>query len=438
MKIIKMNLNENKYSEIYNDANVNSKNDNKLIQNSLRNTNFSKNIDSENYFDNHGKIKNEYNFINFESSNVNPKQSILKQSNKLRALNNKTTNDNENNYINENLNKTNLTNLKRVPLGNSEIFNKVLNTNNKSINLNITPDNKKNRFTNFNERKIINDVENNNQIFSFSELQYMDKENNPPILRESSKFKDTKEDTSPLEINIELGISHLNSDQNSQRTLEIPITIDFKYCSDEKENLKNDSVSVLVKEYLIIFNTLSLDLNQIFEFLRISAEKMNNEDKLYSNIFSNETWLKKGDLEYLLNLENKLPFFQNINYLNTEGIIQAIDFCVEISLENNSNIFSVIIINELKDFYPFNSYNAKEGLHKIAKKLKEKRVLMVKNFSINTIILNDSSLNYSCLEDKVKSESEKFKFIGFLKELSNLTLGSNYIVKVLLKLFFNY
>ena len=50
-------------------------------------------------------------------------------------------------------------------------------------------------------------------------------------------------------------------------------------------------------------------------------------------------WLKKEDLEYLLNYENNYQFFQNFAYLNSEGIIEVINYCIDISLENNSNIF---------------------------------------------------------------------------------------------------
>lgn len=420
LKNIQMNLNENKYSDINNNTNFNS---NSIHKNNM-NKNFNYIIDNENCFSNNVDKKNE---IITEYYNQNHRINILKTSDKPSSYN-KGSNYDEN-YSNLNTNKTQINNLKRIPLGNSEMYHSVFNNKCQNITLNITPENKRNK-SNLNDCKNLHTVNIHNKGYSFGELQYMDKENNPPIPRESSRFKDTKEDSSPIEIDIELGISHLNSDQNLQRTLEIPISIDVKDCYDDIENIKNDSDSPLVKEYLIIFNTLSLDFDQIIEFLRIAAGKMNTEDKLYSNIFSNETWFKKGDLEYLINLENKLPFFQNINYLNTEGIIQAIDFCVEISLENNSNIFSVIIINELKDFNAFNCNNVKEGLCKIAKKLNEKRVLMVKNFSINSIILKNCMVNYPSLEDKIISESEKLKFINFFKELTNLTLGCNYIAKV--------
>ncbi len=309
-----------------------------------------------------------------------------------------------------------------------------MRSNYNSNNLNITPDNKKNKSNCHSNRNTFNNIEKSFKGYSFSELQYMDKENNPPIPRESSRFINTNEASSPLEINIELGISHLNLDQYCQQTLEIPITIDTKYYNDDKENINNHVEIPLVKEYLVIFNTISLDFNEIFTFLRVAAEKMNNNDKLYSNIFSNETWLTKGDLESLLNLENNLNFFQKNNYLNTEGIIQAIDFCVEISLENNSNIFSVILIHELKELYEFNSNNVKEELLKIAKKLQEKRVLMVKNFSINSVILNSTSSNHKSFDEKANSDQEKFKFISFLYELSYLTMGSNFVVKVYLYL----
>ena len=368
MNNLKMNLNDNKYSEIrnvHNNIHVNFRSENNnLIQDFAKTTGLFNGFSNENYFINDENANNGCNFLNNPNAsfNSNLKRSIIKKSNNNAALNNLTSIDNENSCINLNLNKTNISNTKRVPLGKSEILNKVLGSSNDSINLNITPDNKKNKTNCVNERNIFNISEKNYKGYSFSELQYMDKENIPPVPRESSRFNNTNELSSPLEINIELGISHLNSDQSSQRTLEIPITIDTKHCYDDKENIKSDSEIPLIKEYLVIFNTLSLDLNQILEFLRIASDKMNHNDKLYSNIFSNEAWVKKGDLEFLLNLENKLHFFQNINYLNTEGIIQAIDFCVEISLENDSNIFSVIIINELKDFYEFNGNNVKDDL----------------------------------------------------------------------------
>lgn len=439
MNNIKINLNENKYSAInnlHNNVNLHSRSENNQFQNSDKNKGLYNEISNDNYFNNDHKSNNEFITTNSHnnSSNSNVQRSIIKKVNNNAHLLNRNSFENENNCNKLTFNITHVSNTKRVPLGNSEIHKKALSSNHNSINLNITPDNKKNKVSCLGDQNTLKKTETNYKGYSFSELQYMDKENNPPIPRESSRIMNKNEESSPLEINIELGISHLNSDQHSQRTLEIPITIDTKYCYEEKENFKNDAEIPLVKEYLIIFNTLTVGFEQMLEFLRLAADKMNINDKLFSNIFTNETWLQKGDLEYLLDLPDKGTFFQNTNYLNTEGIIQAIEYCVEISLENNSNVFSVIIINELRDFYSFNSNNIKEDLHKIALKLKEKRVLMVKNFSINTIILNGNLADHMSLEEKKNSEIEKFKFISFLNQLSSLTMGFNYVVKVLVNI----
>jgi len=451
IKHVKINLNKNAYFESKNINNViNNKNTNCLLnfdnnyRNNLlpnNNTSFTSNdlpnINHDglsfNKIDN--KINENYTNNTFSQAKYSRIQkSILKNSSNsnIDNLSHHTISSilNPKNTTNHVQTRTNTLKPKQTELINSEIplSNK---KNNQSIKFNITPDNKKSKTEFEKKRDLYNNTENLLNGYSFSELQYLDKENNPPIPRESSRFTTINCENDPFETNIELGISHVNSDQNSKRIFEIPITIDTKYQITEKEILLNNEIEIpLVKEYLIIFNTLSLDFTQILDFLHIAAGKMNSEDKLYSNVFSNETWLKKADLEYLLYMENKLPYFQNISFLNTEGILQAINYCVDVSLENNSNIFSVVIINELRDLYLFDDNNLKDEYLKIAKKLKEKRVLMVKNFSINSILLKTNLSSNFTYEENRESEIQKFKFINFFEELSYLTMGLNYVVKV--------
>ncbi len=456
MNNIRMNLNENKLFSINNTTgNYDNISNNNNIFNEFQEEKINQNVSF---------------FNNINQNNSNNKRSILKISNPnycKNIINGNTNNPNKENNINQ-INKKHITidsnsinnkkedavdqKHKKRGLNNSEISNfRNTNISNKSINFNITPDNKKNKSLICNENKNIDGLLNG---YSFSELQYMDKENIPPIPKESSRVsnkitnnlieEENELKKSPLEINIELGVSHLNSDITCRNILEIPITIDTKFTDLNNEykinflndnNIKNNIYDIpLSKEFLIIFNTLNLEYNQIFEFLRIASNKINKEDKLYSNIFSNDRWLKKDEIEYLLNLEDKSPYFQNISYLNTEGILEAINYCVDISLENNSNIFSVIIVNELKDNLKFNGENVNEEFLKITKKLNEKRIFMVKNFSINTIILNQKNsqeLFYNEKKGINEVENEKNNFINFFNELSNLTMGLNLFARVI-------
>jgi len=73
-----------------------------------------------------------------------------------------------------------------------------------------------------------------------------DKENQPPIPRESTKYNYFENDLGPLEINIEGGVSHIVS--NSNKVTEIPISIDIKM---------NCETPNYTKDFIIIFNTRS-------------------------------------------------------------------------------------------------------------------------------------------------------------------------------------
>ena len=58
------------------------------------------------------------------------------------------------------------------------------------------------------------------------------------------------------------------------------------------------------KETLLIFNTNSLNLEQILLILRIFSEKMDNDDKIYSNIFKSVDGLDKKQIEDIITIKN--------------------------------------------------------------------------------------------------------------------------------------
>jgi hypothetical protein len=101
------------------------------------------------------------------------------------------------------------------------------------------------RFSNFNKnefRRIVFDDDGETEVVDERDC---DKENQPPVPRESSKYSYNENNTSAVEINIEAGISHIVS--NASKLVEIPITVEFKL---------NENVSgCFSKDYIIVFNT---------------------------------------------------------------------------------------------------------------------------------------------------------------------------------------
>jgi hypothetical protein len=88
-------------------------------------------------------------------------------------------------------------------------------------------------------RKIIFEEDENEDDYS------IDKENTPPIPRESSRYTYSENDIGPVEINLEAGISHIVSDTN--KVSEIPLSIEIKMNNDVHYS----------KDFIIVFNTKS-------------------------------------------------------------------------------------------------------------------------------------------------------------------------------------
>jgi hypothetical protein len=102
------------------------------------------------------------------------------------------------------------------------------------------------RFNNFNKsefKQLVFDNDDEAEV-DMNEKDY-DKENQPPVPRESSKYSYNENNVSPLEINLEAGISHIVSD--SSKLVEIPITVEFK--------LTENICTTYGKDYIIVFNT---------------------------------------------------------------------------------------------------------------------------------------------------------------------------------------
>ena len=337
---------------------------------------------------------------------------------------------NFNNYnINSNINK-----IQRKLNFLSETKNEDININ--AINNNINSSN--NSFLNISNSQYLNNSLRNldfNDITNEEineEESDEDKENNPPLLKENTRFVQNEDNTSDeinnnenelsnnnkgnLEINISGGISHITSD--IKKTVEIPITIEI--------NTINSNIVNYSKETLLIFNTNSLNLEQVLLILRIFSEKMNKDDKIYSNIFKSVQGLGKKQIDDILNIKNNNYFdvFKETERINYEKISTLIEYAIDLSMNSFCIIFSVLLINDIDEINSVNGDYSFE-IKKIIKKLENSKVNLLKYFSINTIILDDRGTNLS-----PKNKSEKnINFISYLYDLTMMCMGFFYSPK---------
>ena len=335
-------------------------------------------------------------------------------------------NYNHNSNVNKVQRKLNFLSETKIEEININGLNNNINSTNNSI-LNITTSQYSNnslRNLEFNDitNEEINEEENDE-----------DKENNPPLLKENSRFvqnEDNKDeyintnnenesiysDKGNLEINMSGGISHITSD--IKKTVEIPITIEI--------NTINSNIVNYSKETLLIFNTNSLNLEQVLLILKIFCEKMDKDDKIYSNIFKSVEGLGKKQIKDIISIKNNNYFdvFKETERINYEKISTLIEYAIDLSMSSFSNIFSVLLINDIDEINSINGDYSVE-IKKIINKLENSKVNLLKYFSINTIILDDRGSNLA-----PKNKNEKcINFISYLYDLTMICMGFFYSPK---------
>ena len=339
-------------------------------------------------------------------------------------------NYNNNTSINVNNVKRKLTFLSDTKTENKINTNEIDKTPNSSI-LNISNSNSvtySNNSPNSLRNLDFNDITNEEINEEEYEDNEDDKENNPPLLKENSKFVrneesfDENEDNEKenmknnLEINISGGISHITSDK--KKTVEIPITIEINTINSNQVNYS--------KETLLIFNTNELNLEQILLILRIFNDKMGKDDKIYSNIFKSGEGLTKDHINYILNIKdnNYTEIFKETEKINYEKISTLIEYAIDLSMNSLSNIFSVLLINDIDEINSINGEYSLE-LKRILNKLESSKVNLLKYFSITSIILDNQGT-----EIQPKNKTEKnVNFLGYLYDLSMMCMGFFYTPK---------
>ena len=344
--------------------------------------------------------------------------------------NNKNMNYNNNTSINVNNVKRKLTFLSDTKTENKINTNEIDKTPNSSI-LNISNSNSvtySNNSSNSLRNLDFNDITNEEINEEEYEDNEDDKENNPPLLKENSKFVrnedsfDENEDNEKenmknnLEINISGGISHITSDK--KKTVEIPITIEINTINSNQVNYS--------KETLLIFNTNELNLEQILLILRIFNDKMGKDDKIYSNIFKSGEGLTKDHINYILNIKdnNYTEIFKETEKINYEKISTLIEYAIDLSMNSLSNIFSVLLINDIDEINTINGEYSLE-LKRILNKLESSKVNLLKYFSITSIILDNQGTD---IQPKNKTE-KNVNFLSYLYDLSMMCMGFFYTPK---------
>ena len=242
-----------------------------------------------------------------------------------------------------------------------------------------------------------------------------DKENCPPLPKETSlsELHSSSNYDSLIECSIEGGISHIISDSN--KIVNIPISIDVQFNKSIKPTSLNINYS---KDTLLIFNTNELNISTLLQILKIAYDKMSNNDRIYSNIFNVNQFLTKSALMALLSSPNALNSFVETAILSYDDITKLILYAVDLSFEFHSNVFSVLFVTNVNDIHSEVDYTT--NIREITAKLKETKINLLKQFTINCIILDDIS--------KTKSLSN-VHYISFLYELTMVCFGYFYSPK---------
>ena len=235
-----------------------------------------------------------------------------------------------------------------------------------------------------------------------------DKENCPPLPKESSKYAHVEESNEEIvDINIEGGISHIISDEN--KIVDMPISVDVSINKDINVNYAKDT--------LLIFNTMSLNLTTILQILKVAYDKMNDNDRVFSNIFKESKWLTKEEIFRMLSSENFAYHFQATSTLSYIDIAKLVLYGIDLSFEFHSNLFTIMFINDIDEIA---DCDYTSSIRSIVTKLQETKINLIKSFTINAILLDDLT----------KQKNEKnIKFISFMHEMTMICMGYFYAPK---------
>ena len=347
----------------------------------------------------------------------NKKNEAPLSSSRCVASNNNTSNNNNNNSTSSN---------KNINISLYSIFETQVNNNNNSGCCNINTNNNNN--TTLNSSLINSNISFRNLLYDDIDEETScihedddDKENCPPLPKETSlSDSHTYSSSSPqhnydnlIECSIEGGISHIISDSN--KIVNIPISIDIQFNKNIKPSSLNFNYS---KDTLLIFNTNELNISTLLQILKIAYDKMNNNDRIYSNIFNINQFLTKNALMSLLSSPNAMNNFVETAILSYEDITKLILYAIDLSFEFHSNVFSVLFVTNVNDIH--NDIDYSNHIREITMKLKDTKINLLKQFTINCIILDDIS--------KTKSLSN-VHYISFLYELTMICFGYFYSPK---------
>ena len=153
---------------------------------------------------------------------------------------------------------------------------------------------------------------------------------------------------------------------------------------------------------------------------------MNEDDKIYSNIFKSVQGLGKKQINDIINIKNNNYFdvFKETERINYVKISTLIEYAIDLSMNSFCNIFSVLLINDIDEINCVNGDYSLE-IKKIIKKLEISKVNLLKYFSINAIILDDRG---TTINPKNKNE-KNINFISYLYDLTMMCMGFFYSPK---------
>jgi hypothetical protein len=166
--------------------------------------------------------------------------------------------------------------------------------------------------------------------------------------------------------------------------------------------------SILVVKFKLI---KALNYENVFELLKLVLSKMNENDKVYTNIYMTDKWLTKPELFEFLNNSFIDCVNKSISFLNYQNILNLINYCLDVSNDIQGHMYSIILVNDMEEV----DEDYFEGLRFISNKIKETKVSLMRGFTINTLLLRNEKENRS---------------VSFFYDMCLLTMGYFYTPKV--------
>ena len=275
----------------------------------------------------------------------------------------------------------------------------------------------------------------------------------------------------PVDVSIELGVSHIYIDDNPNidiqnnnfiKTYEIPVNIEISLNS-LIESYNNDSNNIsnclpfYYKKYIVLFNSNCINIDLISQVFKIFDCKINDSDLIWSNIFDNfdnydsdiiidkhfnnnnnnnifklfsKGWINKNALNDMI-INNLINNFNNTNNVIINNFNEFVRYLNKIIINSshdcNYNMYEILFItddnifeNNVNDLNNNNTNDEYLYLTELAKTISNNKAKYFKSINLNTITLISNNNNNNNISN--------FNHCFTISQISSLFLGNNYSV----------